>query len=135
MVKNHTLRVITTSLLLAVMIVCLTAIVASAQTVTVHRSVGVSVNAAPASGAPNSNIVQKSGKKAHYNPTSLACSSSTKLSFDITNQTSVSQSVMYNGQVLATIQPSKHQGFFIPVKGTYHLHLKGSTSVLTVTAS
>ncbi|MHB8598102.1 MAG: hypothetical protein ACYDER_14960 [Ktedonobacteraceae bacterium] len=133
MVKNRMLRVITTSLLLAIMVVCLTAVVASAHPVTVHRSPGIS--SVPASGAPNSNIVQKPGKKAHYNPTSLACSASTQLSFDITNQTSVSQSVMYNGLVLATIQPGKHQGFFIPVKGTYHLHLKGSTSVLTVTAS
>ncbi|MEO8973938.1 MAG: hypothetical protein ABI406_20310 [Ktedonobacteraceae bacterium] len=135
MVKNRMLHVITTSVLLAVVAVCLTAVVASAHPVTVHRSVGVSVSSAPASGAPNSNIVQKSGKKAHYNPSSLACSISTQLSFDITNQTSVSQSVVYNGLVLATIPAGKHQGFFIPVKGTYQLHLKGSTSVLTVTAS
>ncbi len=135
MVKNHTLRVITTSLLLAVMAVCLTAIIASAHPVTVHHSPGISVSSAPASGVPVSNIVQKPGKNAHYNPNSLACSASTKLSFYIANQTSVSQSVMYNGLVLTTIQPGKRRGFFIPVAGTYHLHLKGSTSVLTVTAS
>ena len=133
MVKNRMVRVVITSLLLSVMVVCLTAAMASAHPVTANRSLGVS--ATPASGAPNSNIVQKSGKKAHYNPNSLACSISTQLSFDITNQTSVSQSVVYNGLVLATIPAGKHQGFFIPIKGTYHLHLKGSTSILTVTAS
>lgn len=135
MIKNHALRVITTSLLLAVIVVCLTAVIASAHPVTIHRSAGVGVSSAPASGVPVSNIVQQSGKKAHYNPNTLACSVSTQLSFYIANQTSVAQSVVYNGLVLATIQPGKHQGFFIPVKGTYHLHLKGSKSVLTVTAS
>jgi hypothetical protein len=133
--KNHTLRIITTSLLLAVMIVCLTAVVASAQPVTVHRSAGVSVSSAPASGVPVSNIVQKPGKQAHYNPNTLSCSVSTTLSFYIANQTAKVQYVVYNGQVFATIQPGKHQGFYIVVKGTYHMHLKGSTSVLTVTAS
>ncbi len=133
MVKNHLVRIITTSLLLAVMIACLTAVVASAHVVTIGRS-GVSVTT-PASGVPTSNIVQKSGKQAHYSPNSISCSVSTKLSFYIANQTSKVQYVVYNGQVFATIQPGKHQGFYIVVKGTYHLHLKGSTSVLTVTAS
>lgn len=135
MVKSHTQRVIATSLLLAVMIVCLTAVVASAHPVTVHRSAGVSISSASTSGVPVSNIVQHSGKKAHYNPNSLACSASKKLSFYIANQTSVAQSVMYRGLVLATIQPGKHRGFSIQVPGTYYLHLKGSTSMLTVTAS
>ncbi len=40
MAKNHTLRVIITSLLLAVMVVCLTAVMASAHTVTVSHLSG-----------------------------------------------------------------------------------------------
>ena len=111
MLKNRTLRIISTSLLLAVMVVCLTAVMASAHTVTVSHSPAVSASAAPVSGVPNSNIVQKLGQKAHYNPNSLACSASKQLSFTITNKTSVSQSVMYNGHVLTTILAGKHKSF------------------------
>lgn len=133
MVKNHLVRMITTSLLLAVMSICLTAVVASAHVVTIGHA-GASVTT-PASGVPVSNIVQKSGQQARYNPNTISCSVSTKLSFYISNQTAKVQYVVYNGQMFATIQPGKHQGFYIVVKGTYHLHLKGSASVLTVTAS
>ncbi|MEO8971042.1 MAG: hypothetical protein ABI406_05500 [Ktedonobacteraceae bacterium] len=96
---KRTLRVVTLSMVIAVLAVFIMAFTVSAHTVSPYSS-----NAGQCSGVPTTSIVtgQKSGL-AHYNPNSLKVHVSSTASLCIKNKTSVSQGVTYMGSVLATI--------------------------------
>ncbi|MHB8598440.1 MAG: hypothetical protein ACYDER_16685 [Ktedonobacteraceae bacterium] len=116
---KRTLRVVTLSMVIAILAVFIMAFTVSAHTVSPF-----SPNAGQCAGVPITSIVtaKKSGL-AHYNPNSLKVKVSTKLSLCIKNKTNASQGVTYNGQVLVTIPAGATQGLLCnsPNKATFSL--------------
>jgi hypothetical protein len=108
-----------------------------------RSAVGVTVM--PLTSVPNSNI-QKSGKKAVFNPTALSASwssataipcTSTAVAATITNTTSRKQKVVLNGAIVARIPRGSLAGlcFYGSGPATFVYGLKKSTSTLTVSVS
>ncbi len=116
---KRTLRVVTLSMVIAVLAVFIMAFTVSAHTVSPYSS-----NAGQCAGVPVTSIVtgQKSGL-AHYNPNSIKVKVSSTLSFCIKNKTTSSQGVTYMGSVLVTIPAGATQGILCntPNKATFSL--------------
>jgi hypothetical protein len=116
---KRTLRVVTLSMVIAVLAVFIMAFTVSAHTVSQYSS-----NAGQCSTVPVTKIItgQKSGL-AHYNPNSLKVHVSSTLSFCIKNKTNASQGVTYMGSVLVTIPAGATQGITCnsPNKATFSL--------------
>lgn len=116
---TRTLRVVTLSMVIAILAVFIMAFTVSAHTVSPYSS-----NAGGCSTVPVTNIV--TGKKsglAHYNPNSLKVKVSSTLSLCIKNKTNASQSVTYQGSVLVTIAAGGKAGIRCnsPNKATFSL--------------
>ncbi|MBV9230379.1 MAG: hypothetical protein JOZ18_13795, partial [Chloroflexi bacterium] len=87
-------------------------------------AINIQAHAAPAQVATTpprqSNIVQKTGGTAHFNPKTLACTRHpTGFCITIKNTTHSSQTVSLNGVVVYTLAPSQSQGITYTKKGTY----------------
>src|SRR5579872_1648232 len=116
---TRTLRVVTLSMVIAILAMFIMAFTVSAHTVSQY-----SPNAGGCSTVPVTNIV--TGKKsglAHYNPNALKVHVSSQLSFCIKNKTTASQSVTYMGSVLVTIPAGGKAGILCnsPNKATFSL--------------
>ncbi len=116
---KRTLRVVTLSMVIAVLAVFIMAFTVSAHTVSPFSS-----NAGQCAGVPVTSIVtgQKSGL-AHYNPNKLKVHVSSTASLCIKNKTNASQGVTYMGSVLVTI-PAGSKAVILcnsPNKATFSL--------------
>jgi hypothetical protein len=97
--KTRSLRVITVSLIIAMLAVLLMAFTVSAQSLPYSPQAKLNCKSVPVTHI----VTSKKTKLANYKPNKLAVKVSSTLSLCIFNKTSVSQGVTYMGSVLVTI--------------------------------
>ena len=135
MKKNHMLRTVFLSAVLALLAIVLMTPVASAHTATSARGAAAATDQIPAS-TQNVNIVIRHGK-AVYSPTVVHCNAQdlTNPCFTLTNTTNVSQQLVIQGHPSLILRPGVYVKFFVGqgvviynLKSNPHAHLAAISS-------